>query len=87
MEAPKKAAKAHDASWYKAWKKFFKEENFDLEQSRRRNAEWIKSKTEEGYTIYDIGVDPTRLQRSPFYQLERDILEATGYPTIPIARP
>lgn len=38
---------------------------------------------EEGYEIIDIGIDPTREIRSPFYQLEKQVLMEHNYPVIP----
>jgi RHS repeat-associated protein len=87
MEAVREAASASNATWYRAWGKFCRPENFTLEQSLRRQARWMSSKIEQGYRIYDIGIDPTRAQRSPFYELERNILDKAGYPTTPMPRP
>jgi hypothetical protein len=53
----------------------------------KRNDRWIKTKMKEGYDIYDIGIDPVRPRRSPFYRLEKDIIQKNNYPTTPISRP
>lgn len=87
MDAVVAAAKLNDAKWYQAWKKFFDPEVFDLEASLARNERWIRTKIKEGYEILDIGLDPLRSSRSPFYELERRILEEFDYPTTRIPRP
>ena len=76
-----------NAKWYQAWGRNFKKGNFDLQKSLKRNEHWIKTKMNEGYDIYDIGIDPSRTRRSPFYQLEKDLIEKNNYPTTPIPRP
>ena len=87
MDAIKETARKRGAKWYQAWSKFFSKENFDLEKSLERNKRWIERKIEEGYDFYDIGIDPSRDRRSPFYQLEKSVLEEHGYPITPIGRP
>jgi hypothetical protein len=52
----------------------------ELEKALARNSRWLNSKIKQGYKIYDIGIDATRTTRSPFYELEKDILEETRYP-------
>ena len=86
MDDIKIAAKSIDAKWYQAWGKFFGD-NFDLGESLRRNERWIRIKIEEGYTIYDIGIDESRNMRSAFYELEQRIIKELDYPTIPMERP
>jgi hypothetical protein len=76
-----------NAKRYQTWGKNFKKENFDLQKSMKRNDRWIKTKMKEGYDIYDIGIDPVRPRRSPFYQLEKDLIQKNNYPTTPISRP
>lgn len=76
-----------DAKWYQAWGENFEPENFNLEMSLRRNERWIKSKIDDGFDIYDIGIDPTRARRSPFYQLEREIIDQSPVTPIPIPKP
>lgn len=77
-----------DAKWYQAWKK-----NFPLERKMtmeelgsvlKRNKVWIESKIKQGYDIYDIGLDPNRVTRSPFYDLEISILKKHDYPIIDV---
>lgn len=92
MESIKTAARGLrtegvNAKWYQAWTKNFKPENFNLEKSLQRNERWLKSKIDEGFDIYDIGIDPTRTRRSPFYQLEQDILKQYDITPIPLKRP
>ncbi|MDV7390838.1 RHS repeat-associated core domain-containing protein [Arthrospira platensis SPKY1] len=69
MEAVKAAAHKHGAKWYQAWSKNFLPENFDLDKSLARNERWIREKIQQGYEILDIGIDPIRSNRSPFYEL------------------
>lgn len=76
-----------NAKWYQAWSKNFDPDNFNLEMSLRRNERWINSKIDEGFDIYDIGLDPTRTRRSPFYKLEKEIIERSPVTPIPIPRP
>ena len=79
-----------NAKWYQAWSKYFPEDRLmtpdELEAALARNARWIKSKIKAGYQIFDLGIDATKATRSPFYQLEKDILHQYTYPTIPMAR-
>ena len=79
--------KGVNAKWYQAWSKNFKSENFNLEESLQRNERWIKSKIDKGFDIYDIGIDPTRARRSPFYQLEKEIIDKSPVTPILIPRP
>jgi hypothetical protein len=55
----------------------------ELNAAKARNARWLKSKIKKGYKIYDIGPKGTNIT-SPFYELERNIIEETGYPTTPL---
>jgi RHS repeat-associated protein len=82
-------AQGVDAKWYQAWGKNFPKdgkpmtpEQFDA--ALARNKKWIDSKVKEGYDIYDIGIDPKRLNRSPFYEVELGSIKANNYPTIPL---
>ena len=79
-----------NAKWYQAWSKNFPTNRLmtpaELNAAQVRNARWLNSKISQEYTIYDIGIDATRATRSPFYQLERSILQQSGYPTIVIPR-
>jgi RHS repeat-associated protein len=87
MADVRKAARQNDAKWYQAWSKFFDDESFDLGESLARQDRWIRSKIRQGYEILDIGIDPLRQERSPFYQLELRIIEALKYPRTIIERP
>lgn len=40
----------------------------------QENAQWIQNLISEGYTIIDVGIDKARSTRSPFYQLETNIV-------------
>ena len=39
------------------------------------NKEWIEEKKRQGYTIVDIGEDPKRSYRSPYYKMEKEVVE------------
>jgi len=79
-----------NAKWYQAWSKNFPTNRLmtpaELSSAQARNARWLNSKINQGYKIYDIGIDVTRATRSPFYQLERNIIQQRGYPTTVIPR-
>lgn len=84
----KPAARSIGAKWYQAWSKNFPEDGVlmtdeQLEIALARNSRWFYSKINQGYKIYDIGPKGLNIT-SPFYQLERDIIEKTGYPTTPL---
>ena len=86
MDRVKEVAKSIGAKWYQAWSKNFPEGRLmtekELGNALKRNARWIKEKINEGYKIYDIGIDPTKGTRSPFYELEKKILQELNYPVI-----
>ena len=95
MNAVKEAAKGLqtegiNAKWYQAWGKNFPTDRLmtpaELDAALERNARWIEMKIKGGYQIYDIGIDATRKTRSPFYDLEKKILEKYSYPTTPLSR-
>ena len=74
------------AKWYQVWGKNFPNRpmtNLELKQAKNRNERWLKSKIDEYYEIYDIGLDPSRdiNNRSPFYELEQNIIRDYNYPT------
>jgi RHS repeat-associated protein len=79
-----------NAKWYQAWSKNFPTNRLmtpaELSAAQARDARWLNAKINQGYKIYDIGIDATRATRSPFYQLERSILQQRGYPTTIIPR-
>jgi len=74
-----------DAKWYQAWGKNFPKGRAmtpaELTASKTRNARWLKQKMKEGYEIRDIGLDSLRpaSERSPFYALEKQMLNDAGY--------
>ena len=75
------------AKWYQAWQKNFplatKEQ---LAAALARNERWLRAKIKAGYKIFDIGIDPTRPTKSPFYQLERRIIREMGVAVTKIKR-
>jgi len=79
-----------NAKWYQAWSKNFPTNRLmtpaELSAAKARNARWLNKKINQGYKIYDIGIDATRATRSPFYQLERSILQQRGYPITVLRR-
>jgi hypothetical protein len=95
MDAVKKAVQelreqGIDAKWYQAWGKNFPKGRLmtpaEMEAALERNARWIESKIKEGVQIYDIGIDPKKATRSPFYQREKEVLQKHNYPVKPMAR-
>jgi hypothetical protein len=81
-------AEGINAKWYQAWSKNFPNNRpmtpYELNAALAKNQRWIDSKIKQGYDIYDIGIDPLRNTRSPFYQLEQSRINNYGYPTIDI---
>ncbi len=81
-------AEGINAKWYQAWSKNFPNNRpmtpDELNVALTRNQRWIDSKIKQGYDIYDIGTDPLRTTRSPFYELEQSRINKYGYPTIDI---
>ena len=78
MPRVKAHAKKIDAKWYQAWGKNFppnrKMTPDEFSAALKRNERWIRQKIKEGYEIIDIGLDPSRATRSPFYELEQKII-------------
>jgi hypothetical protein len=72
-----------DAKWYQAWSKNFPTDRpmtpDEFNAALSRNQRWIQGKIDQGYDIYDIGIDPSRTNRSAFYQLEQNIISKNGY--------
>jgi len=56
----------------------------ELNAALSRNQRWIESKINQGYDIYDIGINLKKTGRSPFYDLEQQILQKYNYPTIDV---
>ena len=79
-----------NAKWYQAWSKNFpinrRMTPAKLSAAKARNARWLNTKINQGYKIYDIGIDAARPARSPFYQLEKTILQQRGYSTTVLPR-
>src|SRR5258706_13359499 len=75
MKRIKQAAKQIGAIWYQAWTI----EPWDPSLALRRNEAWIRRKMKESCQIIDIGIDPTRATRSPFYAMEKRILKEESY--------
>ena len=71
-------SQGRNAKWYQAWSKNFPANRplnpKELQSALRRNERWIRSKVNDGNEFYDLGVDPTRSVRSPFYALEQRII-------------
>ena len=78
-----------NAKWYQAWNKNFPKNrqmtSDELNSALARNQRWIDGKIKQGYDIYDIGTDPLRATRSPFYALEKSRINRYNYPTIDIS--
>lgn len=53
--------------------------NFEPSEGMEFNRRWINQKMDEGYTIYDIGLDKTRYGRSKYYRLEREEIRRREY--------
>jgi len=79
-----------NTKWYQAWSKNFptnRPMNSDeMAGALARNERWLRSKIKEGYKFIDIGIDATRAARSPFYQLEQEIIKDTGTSVIKVKR-
>lgn len=52
----------------------------DFEQAMEKNRRWINDKMREGRKIVDIGPDPERATRSPFYEMEKREIMRKKYP-------
>lgn len=79
MTRVKAASKAMDATHYKPWKIF----PWDEAKAMARNEKWIRKKMKQGCEIIDIGLDPSRATRSPFYEMEKRNIGNANYPTTP----
>ena len=44
------------------------------------NKRWIREQMKKGKVIIDLGPDPKRPFRSPYYEMERREIEKVGYP-------
>jgi RHS repeat-associated protein len=79
MTRVKAAANAMDAAAYRPWKIL----PWDEAKAMARNEKWIRKKMKQGCEIIDIGVDPSRATRSPFYEMEKRNIGNANYPTTP----
>lgn len=82
MRRIRAAAKSIDAAWYQGWRI----EPWDKDLALKRNKAWILKKIKQGCEVIDIGIDATRLVRSPFYEMEKKTLRERRYPVVPYAR-
>ena len=87
MGRVKNAAQSIGAKWYQAWSKNFPKNSLmtdvELKAALGRNSRWIMGKIKAGYKIYDIGQQGLQI-KSPFYELERAIIEKMKYSTTPL---
>ncbi|GIV17356.1 MAG: hypothetical protein KatS3mg022_2791 [Armatimonadota bacterium] len=83
MSRVRAAAKALGASYYRAWRMI----PFDSSLALRRNEAWIRRKVQQGYKVLDIGIDLARQERSPFYAMERRVLQELGVEPVPVYWP
>ena len=80
MRRIKAAAKALNARYYQAWRI----DPFDAPLAMKRNRAWIKRRMKNGDEIFDIGIDANRVNRSPFYAMEKQALRDANYPIITV---
>ena len=50
----------------------------EFDKSVEWNKQWLADKIDQGYKIVDIGEDPTRVKRSPFYKAEQEAISEKG---------
>jgi hypothetical protein len=53
----------------------------------KANMSWLRGAMRSGKEIIDIGTDPTSAVRSPWYRLEKELIERRGYPVTSSPRP
>ncbi|MGH7653538.1 MAG: hypothetical protein ACREN6_02640 [Gemmatimonadaceae bacterium] len=53
----------------------------------KANMSWLRGAMHEGKEVIDIGTDLGRGERSPWYRLEKELLERRGYPVTKISHP
>jgi hypothetical protein len=82
MKRIKMAAKQVGAKWYQGWKI----DPWNPTIAMKRNRAWIIKKMKDGYEIVDIGIDPTRAFRSPFYAMEKQLIAQYLYPITPYGK-
>ena len=52
----------------------------DVEHAFKKQARWINDQMRQGREIIDLGPDPIRTKRSPFYEIERKAIQKRNYP-------
>jgi RHS repeat-associated protein len=65
-------AKEIGADWYKP-------RSNNPERWLGNNERWLKTKMAEGREIIDIGIDPLRTTRSPYYEAEKHLIQSSNY--------
>ncbi|ULH30836.1 RHS repeat domain-containing protein [Leptospira weilii] len=79
-----------NAKWYQAWGKNFPKDREmtpkEMSSALGRNEKWLNSKMKDGYKIYDIGPKTNQIS-SPFYKLEKTMIDQSKYTTTKIPRP
>ena len=50
----------------------------EFDRSVEWNKQWLSNKIDQGYKVVDIGQDPGRTARSPFYQAEQEAVSEKG---------
>jgi RHS repeat-associated protein len=56
-------------------------------QMYRENMSWLRKGMRDGKQVIDIGTDANRAVRSPWYQLEKELIERRGYPVTQVPHP
>ena len=69
-------------AWGKFWPKNRALTDDELTANLARNGDWIRQKIRDGYVVVDIGTETPGTFSSPFYLLERLILDANDYPVV-----
>jgi|GEM_PF-3715153 len=75
MKRVRNVADEIGGKWYQAWEI----DPWDFDLAMKRNERWIRDRIEEGREIIDIGLDPKRAIRSPFYEMEKRIIDVLKY--------
>ena len=65
-------AKEIGADWYKP-------RSNNPERWLGNNERWLQTKMAEGREIIDIGIDPLRTTRSPYYEVEKNLIQSNNY--------
>lgn len=56
-------------------------------QMYTENMSWLRKGMRDGKQIIDIGMDANRAVRSPWYRLEKELIERRGYPVTKVSHP